>query len=79
MALISANDAEFYYQLRGSGPALLLMMGATGDGGVFYRLADLLSDEFTVVTYDRRGNGRSPRPDGWHTTSPRSRPTTPPR
>ena len=27
-------------------------------------------DEFTVVTYDRRGNGRSPRPAGWLTTSP---------
>ena len=42
MALVSANDAEFYYELRGSGPALLLMMGATGDGGVFDRFADLL-------------------------------------
>ena len=70
MALVSANDAEFYYELRGSGPPLLLMMGATGDGGVFDRFADLLADEFTVVTYDRRGNGRSPRPAGWLTTSP---------
>ena len=70
MALVSANDAEFYYELRGRGPALLLMMGATGDGGVFDRFADLLADEFTVVTYDRRGNGRSPRPVGWDTTSP---------
>ena len=70
MALVSANDAEFYYELRGSGPALLLMMGATGDGGVFDRFADLLADEFTVIIYDRRGNGRSPRPAGWDTTSP---------
>ena len=44
-------------------------MGATGDGGHFERLAELLADEFTVVTYDRRGNGRSPRPPGWSATS----------
>jgi pimeloyl-ACP methyl ester carboxylesterase len=45
-------------------------MGATGDGGHFDSLAELLADEFMVVTYDRRGNGRSPVPDNWHTTSP---------
>ena len=45
-------------------------MGATGDGGHFDAFADLLADEFTVVSYDRRGNGRSPvRPAG-QTTSP---------
>jgi pimeloyl-ACP methyl ester carboxylesterase len=45
-------------------------MGATGDGGHFDALADVLADEFRVVSYDRRGNGRSPAPAGWRTTSP---------
>jgi pimeloyl-ACP methyl ester carboxylesterase len=45
-------------------------LGATGDGGHFDELAELLADEFTVVSYDRRGNGRSPVPPGWTTTSP---------
>lgn len=49
---------------------MLLIMGATGDGGHFDRLSGLLADEFTVVSYDRRGNGRSPRSAGWVTTSP---------
>jgi pimeloyl-ACP methyl ester carboxylesterase len=51
-------------------PAAALIMGASGDGGVFERFGDVLADEFTGVTYDRRGNGRSPRPPGWDTTSP---------
>jgi pimeloyl-ACP methyl ester carboxylesterase len=65
-----ANETELYYEARGDGPPLLLIMGASGYGGVFGRFAELLADEFTVVSYDRRGNGRSPRPADWHTTSP---------
>jgi pimeloyl-ACP methyl ester carboxylesterase len=70
MSMLSANGAELYYELRGSGPPVLFIMGATGDAGHFEKIADLLSDEFTAITYDRRGNGRSPRPPGWDTTSP---------
>jgi len=46
-----------------------MVMGATGVGAHFGQVASLLADEFTVVTYDRRGNGRSPRPEGWTETS----------
>jgi pimeloyl-ACP methyl ester carboxylesterase len=70
MSTVEVNGTELYYELRGMGPPLLLIMGATGDGGVFERFADLLAEEFTVVTYDRRGNGRSRRPADWDTTSP---------
>lgn len=70
MPVRTANEAELYYELRGDGPPLLLIMGATGYGGVFARFADLLADEFTVLTYDRRANGRSPPPPGWDATSP---------
>ena len=44
-------------------------MGASGCGGVFDRFADVLAEGCTVVTYDRRGNGHSPRPPSWATTS----------
>ena len=70
MPLQRANEVELYYELRGDGPPLLLMMGASGYGGVFGRFAEFLADEFTVVTYDRRGNGQSPKPAGWTATSP---------
>ena len=70
MPRVVVNGAELYYEVRGSGPLVLLIMGATGDGGHFDALAGLLADEFTVVSYDRRGNGRSPVPAGWETTTP---------
>lgn len=70
MPTVRVNGVELYHEIRGSGPPVLLIMGGTGDGGHFDTLADLLADEFTVVTYDRRGNGRSPVPTGWTTTSP---------
>ena len=70
MPRVTVNGTELYYEIRGAGPPVLLIMGATGDGGHFDALADVLADEFTLVSYDRRGNGRSPTPDGWETTSP---------
>lgn len=70
MPLQRVNETELYYELGGGGPTLLLTMGATGYGGIFERFAELLAVEYTVVSYDRRGNGRSPRPPGWDTTSP---------
>jgi pimeloyl-ACP methyl ester carboxylesterase len=70
MPRVIVNGTELYHEIRGTGAPLLLIMGATGDGGHYDVLADLLADEFTVITYDRRGNGRSPVPAGWKTTSP---------
>lgn len=67
--LLEVNGARIYHEVRGSGPSVLFIAGATGDSGHFERVAELLSDEFTAVTYDRRANSRSPRPDGWEYTS----------
>jgi pimeloyl-ACP methyl ester carboxylesterase len=67
--LLEINGANIYHEARGSGPSVLFIAGATGDSGHFQRVAEFLSDEFTVVTYDRRANSRSPRPEGWESTS----------
>jgi len=66
---IVANGASLYYERQGAGPGVFFIAGSTGDAGNFSRAAALLADEFTVVTYDRRGNSRSPAPSGWTTTS----------
>ncbi len=47
------------FDVQGSGPALLLIPGAGGTGAVYAHIAPLLADQFTVITYDRRGNARS--------------------
>ena len=66
---IGTNGRQLYFEVVGNGPPALFIAGSTGDTGDFTRTAHLLSDEFTVVTYDRRGNSRTSRPEGWTTTS----------
>ena len=53
--------SDLHHELRGSGPAVLFIAGASGDAGHFARAAERLGDEFTTVTYDRRGCSRSAR------------------
>jgi Alpha/beta hydrolase family len=47
-----------YYEVRGSGP-LLLVIGQPMTSGPFAPLADLLAEDHTVVTYDPHGLGES--------------------
>lgn len=68
-AIITANGAELYHEVTGHGPVLLFIPGASGDGSWFDAVVEPLARRYTVVTYDRRGNSRSPRPAGWTTTS----------
>jgi pimeloyl-ACP methyl ester carboxylesterase len=57
--MIRTDGAELYHERRGSGPALLMISGGGGDAGYYSHVAELLADEYTVLTYDRRGNSRS--------------------
>ena len=38
---------------------MLLIAGGGGDAGSYSEIADSLADDYTVLTYDRRGNSRS--------------------
>jgi len=56
---LKVPGARLYYEVRGSGPVLLMIPGGPADAGAFVGLAALLADRYTVVAYDPRGNSRS--------------------
>lgn len=60
MGKLDVPGASLHYEVRGSGPVLLLICGGIYDAAGYAGLAELLADRYTVVTYDRRGNSRSP-------------------
>jgi pimeloyl-ACP methyl ester carboxylesterase/DNA-binding transcriptional MerR regulator len=54
-----ADGADLYFERRGDGPPLLMITGGGGDGAYYSAIADILASDYTVMTYDRRGNSRS--------------------
>jgi pimeloyl-ACP methyl ester carboxylesterase len=58
--ILKVPGAHLYYELRGSGPVLLMMPGGPADATAFRSIAGQLAPYFTVVTYDPRGLSRSP-------------------
>lgn len=66
---VSVSGTTLYYEVRGHGPSVLCITGGAQDAGEFELLAEELADEFTVITYDRRGFSRSTPLVGWTVTS----------
>ncbi|MBE1485242.1 alpha/beta fold hydrolase [Plantactinospora soyae] len=58
---VATEGDNLYFEVRGSGPPLLMIGGAQGDAGFYTYPAALLADEYQVITYDRRGHSRSTR------------------
>ena len=56
--LLDVPGACLHYEVRGSGPVLMLI-GHPMDSSGFAGIAPLLADDHTVVTYDPRGFGHS--------------------
>ena len=56
---VTTEGDELYYEVRGQGQPLLMIAPAGGDGWQYSFVADILADEYKVVTYDRRANARS--------------------
>lgn len=62
IGLHRVNGTTLYTEVRGSGPAVLLIPGGAEDAEGWRALAERLPGR-TVVTYDRRGTLRSSRED----------------
>jgi pimeloyl-ACP methyl ester carboxylesterase len=56
---VTTEGDELYYEVRGQGQPLLMIPPAGGDGWQYSFVADILADEYKVITYDRRANARS--------------------
>ncbi len=57
--VISKDGTSIEFDETGRGPAIILVSGALGDRSAAVPLTPLLSPNFTVIAYDRRGRGDS--------------------
>jgi len=56
---VTTEGDDLYYEVRGMGPALLMIAPAGGDGWQYSAVAEILADEYKMIVYDRRANARS--------------------
>lgn len=61
---LAVNGTEIFLRTGGSGPPVLLLHGYPQTHAIWYRVAPLLADRFTVVCADLRGYGDSGKPPG---------------
>jgi pimeloyl-ACP methyl ester carboxylesterase len=55
----SKDGTKIAYDQLGSGPALVLVSGATATRAAAQEAAEYMADHFTIFSYDRRGRGDS--------------------
>lgn len=67
MPYAEANGITIYYEERGSGTPLLLIMGITAPGSVWEEHASYWENHFRCLQVDNRGVGRSDKPAGPYT------------
>ncbi|MGE5594742.1 MAG: alpha/beta fold hydrolase [Hyphomicrobiales bacterium] len=63
MGTIEANGISIYYEQRGEGEDLVLVMGLGGHSGAWALNAPAFAKHYRVLTYDNRGAGRTSAPD----------------
>jgi len=57
--VVSRDGTRIAYEKQGSGPSLILVLGALNKRCSGKKLGRALSDQFAVINYDRRGRGDS--------------------
>src|ERR1700744_5181696 len=59
MAIARSGDAKIYYEVNGSGPAVLFVHGSGGHPAAWWQQVSALAPSYTVITVDLRGFGNS--------------------
>ena len=62
MALLKRGDIDLYYEVHGSGPAILLTHGYSADTQMWAPNIEALSARHKLILWDVRGHGRSGAP-----------------
>jgi pimeloyl-ACP methyl ester carboxylesterase len=58
---IEVNGVKLYYEVSGSGPAIVLVHGNAQDHRIFFETAQKLKQDYTVYLLDSRCHGKSSR------------------
>lgn len=67
MATANVNGINLFYEIEGEGPPLVLIAGLGGNSSAWALAKPALVKDFTVITFDNRGVGRSDVPPGPYT------------
>ncbi len=63
MAYIERDGVKIYYEVAGSGPAVVLSHGYSATSQMWRGQVPVLSEQYRVITWDMRGHGQSDSPD----------------
>jgi pimeloyl-ACP methyl ester carboxylesterase len=64
MPFLALDRCDLYYELHGSGPALVFAHGAGGNHLTWWQQVPHFQDRYTCVTFAQRGFGRSREAEG---------------
>jgi len=67
MPKVKSNGIETYYEIHGSGKALVLISGIGYPLWQWHKMIPYLAEHFQVITFDNRGVGQSNKPAGPYT------------
>lgn len=63
MPVAKIGDIHIYYELRGEGEPLVVILGLATDVSEWEAMIGLFASRFRVLAFDNRGVGRSDKPD----------------
>lgn len=66
---VDSNGCQIYYQIKGEGTPLILLMGFGADGDVWEKHLAVYEKHFKCIVLDNRGVGKSGQPQGPYSTT----------
>ena len=63
MPYVTVNDIQMYYEVRGEGEPLVLILGLASDISEWNGIIGWLANRYQVLAFDNRGAGRTDKPD----------------